>query len=66
MAGHGLQSLSEQQLVSCDNADGNAGCNGGWPYKAVDYVRDHGIDTEASYWRGTAKLESQLLESNSE
>lgn len=48
-AGHGLQSLSEQHLVSCDNADGNAGCGGGWPYKAIDYVRDHGIDTEVSY-----------------
>jgi len=49
VAGHGLQQLSEQNLVSCDNADGNDGCNGGWPYKAIDYVRDSGIDTEASY-----------------
>jgi len=49
VAGHGLQQLSEQQLVSCDNADDNDGCNGGWPYLAMDYVRDHGIDTEASY-----------------
>jgi len=49
VAGHGLQSLSEQHLVSCDNNDGNAGCGGGWPYKAMDYVRTHGIDTESSY-----------------
>jgi len=47
--GHGLQSLSEQHLVSCDNSDGNLGCGGGWPYKAVDFVRDNGIDTETSY-----------------
>lgn len=49
VAGHGLESLSEQHLVSCDNSDGNAGCGGGWPYKAIDYVKSHGIDTEASY-----------------
>jgi len=48
-AGHGLESLSEQHLVSCDNNDGNAGCGGGWPYKAIDYVAQNGIDTEESY-----------------
>jgi len=47
--GHGLESLSEQHLVSCDNNDGNLGCDGGWPYKAVDFVRDSGIDSELSY-----------------
>jgi len=47
--GHGLESLSEQHLVSCDNNDGNLGCDGGWPYKAVDFVRQNGIDTESSY-----------------
>ena len=49
IAGNPLVSLSEQNLVSCDNADGNAGCGGGWPYKAIDYVAENGIDTEASY-----------------
>eukprot|EP01065_Artemidia_motanka_P023542 TRINITY_DN2817_c0_g1_i1.p1 TRINITY_DN2817_c0_g1~~TRINITY_DN2817_c0_g1_i1.p1 ORF type:complete len:787 (+),score=161.39 TRINITY_DN2817_c0_g1_i1:52-2361(+) len=49
IAGHGLQSLSEQQLVSCDTADGNAGCKGGWPDKAMDWVKQNGIDTEQSY-----------------
>ena len=49
IAGNPLVSLSEQNLVSCDNADGNAGCGGGWPYKAIDYVAQNGIDTEASY-----------------
>merc|ERR1712137_434392 len=28
---------------------GNAGCGGGWPYLAVDYVRNGGISTETSY-----------------
>ena len=27
--GKGLLSLSEEQIVSCDKADGNDGCNGG-------------------------------------
>jgi len=36
-------------LVSCDNQDGNAGCGGGWPYKAIEYVVKNGIDTESSY-----------------
>ena len=49
VVGHGLQQLSGEILVSCDNADGNDDCNDEWPYKAIDYVRDNGIDTEASY-----------------
>jgi len=49
IAGHGLTSLSEQHLVSCDNKDGNEGCNGGWPYRAIDFVHKQGIDTELSY-----------------
>jgi len=32
-----LGDFSEQQLVSCDNNDGNNGCGGGWPYVALDY-----------------------------
>lgn len=35
--------------MSCDNNDGNAGCGGGWPFRAIDYVRANGIDTEESY-----------------
>merc|ERR1712137_1386203 len=49
VAGHTMEQLSEQELVSCDTADGNAGCGGGWPYLAVDYVRNGGISTETSY-----------------
>jgi hypothetical protein len=41
--------LSEQDLVSCDKKDGNAGCKGGWPYRAIDFVHQQGIDTELSY-----------------
>lgn len=48
IAGHPLVSLSEQTLVSCD-LDVNAGCNGGFPYKAMNWVRENGIDTEDSY-----------------
>eukprot|EP01087_Luapelamoeba_hula_P001670 TRINITY_DN113_c0_g1_i1.p1 TRINITY_DN113_c0_g1~~TRINITY_DN113_c0_g1_i1.p1 ORF type:complete len:349 (-),score=46.52 TRINITY_DN113_c0_g1_i1:113-1159(-) len=36
LAGHGLTSLSMQQVVSCDRTDG--GCNGGWPYNAYQYL----------------------------
>ena len=58
IAGHPLVSLSEQDLVSCDNKDGNDGCGGGWPYRAVDYIAKNGIATEASYpyVSGTGKV----------
>jgi C1A family cysteine protease len=40
--------LAPQQIVDCDKGD--AGCNGGWPYKAFEYVISAGgQDTEASY-----------------
>ncbi|GMF14129.1 unnamed protein product [Phytophthora lilii] len=38
---------SEQQLVSCDTKD--FGCNGGAPVYAMEYLRDNGICTDASY-----------------
>lgn len=42
-------SLSEQQLVDCSAAEGNHGCNGGWPSNALNYVKAHGISTESEY-----------------
>jgi len=36
LAGHPLVSLAMQQIVSCDRTD--AGCSGGWPYNAYQYV----------------------------
>ena len=47
IAGNKLQSLSEQKLVSCDTKCD--GCNGGWPYQAIEWTAENGADTEASY-----------------
>jgi len=46
--GHSLVSLSEQQLVSCDDTT-NDGCDGGWPYAAIDWFVNNTPLTEASY-----------------
>ena len=49
-----LVSLSEQQLVDCDNkpnpeGDYNMGCNGGDMGMAMDYVAENGLETEDDY-----------------
>jgi hypothetical protein len=45
-----LLSLSEQQVVSCDRANGNDGCNGGEQITALDWVaKQPGICSEAGY-----------------
>ncbi|KAK9877092.1 hypothetical protein WA026_016834 [Henosepilachna vigintioctopunctata] len=40
-------SLSEQNLVDCDKV--SLGCVGGWPSDALDYVKEHGVETEKDY-----------------
>mmetsp|Transcript_3522 Transcript_3522/g.9169 ORF Transcript_3522/g.9169 Transcript_3522/m.9169 type:complete len:368 (-) Transcript_3522:82-1185(-) len=45
-----MLSLSEQQLVDCAQHFDNAGCSGGLPSHAFEYIRyNGGIDTEIAY-----------------
>jgi len=45
-----LVSLSAEQIVDCDNGNGDEGCDGGWPSTAYGYVKSAGgIESEESY-----------------
>ncbi len=41
--------LSPQQIVDCDTAGQDQGCNGGFSTGAYQYVMKYGIETEAAY-----------------
>jgi cathepsin B len=41
--------MSPQDLVSCDNADGNQGCDGGYPIKAWQYMVATGVPSDDCY-----------------
>ena len=47
IAGNPLTSLSEQEIVSCD--EGNDGCRGGAMYNAFKFVEANGLCTEEAY-----------------
>ena len=50
IAGHGMVSLSEQQLVDCAQTYGNHGCQGGFYRNAYNYViANKGLTTESNY-----------------
>jgi C1A family cysteine protease len=43
-----LLSFSEQQIVDCAT-DAGQGCEGGWPYLAVEYAIKNGLELESDY-----------------
>jgi len=48
-SGGGIKSLSEQQLVDCAGSQGNQGCNGGMPDRALKYFATAGACSTANY-----------------
>ncbi|OQR83138.1 cysteine protease family C01A [Achlya hypogyna] len=57
--------LSQQQLVSCARTAGN-GCQGGWPWKALDFIRETGVcmEQEYPYVSGSTKQDGQCYACN--
>jgi len=50
LSGRKLVSLAPQQIVDCDQGNGDYGCDGGDPPTAYEYViKAGGLDTEESY-----------------
>lgn len=49
-----LLALSEQQLIDCDNAGTNKGCNGGTTGAAFTYVKNNGLGLAFGYTNGYA------------
>jgi len=48
VSGHPLISLSEQQVLDCDNKDDH--CNGGWMFNVYDYIKQAGgLELEKDY-----------------
>ena len=43
------KTFSQQQIVDCSWAYENEGCSSGDNYGALEFVKDHGITTEAAY-----------------
>ena len=44
-----MQELSVQQLIDCSWGYQNNGCRGGWSWRALQFVKDHGLATRSSY-----------------
>eukprot|EP01111_Echinosteliopsis_oligospora_P011254 TRINITY_DN366_c0_g1_i1.p1 TRINITY_DN366_c0_g1~~TRINITY_DN366_c0_g1_i1.p1 ORF type:complete len:339 (-),score=93.48 TRINITY_DN366_c0_g1_i1:89-1084(-) len=60
-----LISLSEQNLIDCSGNYGTQGCNGAWPYEAMQYIiANNGIDTESSYPYTAAQGSCQFNSAN--
>lgn len=56
------ETLSTQQLVSCDSADG--GCNGGDPTQAYEYAVEYGLVLETDYAYASTEGESGTCDSS--